>query len=273
MTKPLCILSAFGVHVLLAQAPTAQYAYQQNGWIGVPGTGATVTVHNLRPDGQTGPVVGRPFSGAELRHIMQTLADGTHVDHTDASAFYRDAQGRMRSESSRRILIYDPVAGFTFNLDAAHKTFEKYPIRTSTGSTSIAVVGESTWVKSASESGPHQPLDSIRVTAGSQPFHAEPVRESVNEELPSQVVNGISAKGSRITITIPAGTFGNDRDVKVVNERWYSDGLQVLVKTINSDPRFGITTYDLTNILQAPPNPALFQVPADYRLRSEGNHE
>ena len=89
----------------------------------------------------------------------------------------------------------------------------------------------------------------------------------VTEELPPQIVNGVWAKGSRITITIPAGTFGNDRDVKVVNERWYSDDLKVLLKSSNSDPRYGVTTYELTQIVQAPPSPALFQVPADYKLR------
>ena len=65
-------------------------------------------------------------------------------------------------------------------------------------------------------------------------------------------------------MTIPAGTFGNDRDVKVINERWYSDDLQVLVKSSNSDPRFGLTTYELTNIMRTVPDPALFQPPADY---------
>src|SRR6266852_2890768 len=70
----------------------------------------------------------------------------------------------------------------------------------------------------------------------------------VMEDLQPQVVNGIRAKGSRVTMTIPKGAFGNDRDVKVVNERWYSDDLQILLKSSNSDPRFGVTTYELTNI-------------------------
>jgi hypothetical protein len=34
------------------------------------------------------------------------------------------------------------------------------------------------------------------------------------------------------------------------------------VKTTNSDPRFGETTYQLTNIMQVAPDPILFQVPA-----------
>src|ERR1043165_2002246 len=222
--KPLWMSAVVLVPASWGQLATTSTAFQQNEWIGFPGSGS-VTVHNLRPDGQTGPVMGRPFCAAEVRHTRQTLADGTNVDHTDTSSFCRDAQGRMRSESPLRILIYDPVSGFTYNLNTSTKTFEKYSIGQGTGSTSIAVVGTSTWVKSAGETGPHMPVESVEVTGGSRPFHAEPIRPPVTEDLPVQTVNGIPAKGARITITIPARTFGNDRDVKVVNERWYSDAL------------------------------------------------
>ena len=63
------------------------------------------------------------------------------------------------------------------------------------------------------------------------------------------------------------GALGNDRDFQVVNERWYSDDLKVLVKSTNTDPRYGVTTYDLTQVALGPPNPALFQVPGDYELQ------
>jgi len=273
MMKSLCFFAALAVPILSGQTATTGHSFQQNGWISFPGNASTVTVHNLRPDGQTGPVLGRPFSGTETRHTRQTLADGTNVDHIDSSSFYRDAQGRMRSESPNRVLIYDPIAGFTYNLDSEHKTYEKSPLHEGSGSTSIAVVGGSTWIKTMSEAGPHMPVESVHSTHGSAPFHGEPARPPDTEDLLVQTVNGIAAKGSRITITIPAATFGNDRDVKVVNERWYSDELQVLVKTVNTDPRFGVTTYDLTNVLQGMPDAALFQVPADYRLQSNSHHE
>jgi hypothetical protein len=81
------------------------------------------------------------------------------------------------------------------------------------------------------------------------------------------MVNGILANGSLVTIAIPKGALGNDREIRVVNERWYSDDLKVLVKSIHTDPRYGVTAYDLTRVTQGPPNPALFQVPADYKLR------
>jgi hypothetical protein len=87
------------------------------------------------------------------------------------------------------------------------------------------------------------------------------------ESLPAQMINGALAQGTRTTETIPQGKIGNDRPIKIVNERWISNDLQMLVKSTSSDPRFGDTTYQLTNILQAAPDPSLFQIPADYTLR------
>jgi hypothetical protein len=72
-----------------------------------------------------------------------------------------------------------------------------------------------------------------------------------------------------VTNTIPAGAIGNNRDIQEVNERWYSKDLQMMVKTINSDPRFGITTYEMTNISQAAPDAGLFMIPAGYTITEQ----
>jgi hypothetical protein len=87
------------------------------------------------------------------------------------------------------------------------------------------------------------------------------------ESLPAQMINGALAQGTRTTETIPQGKIGNDKPIKIVNERWISNDLQMLVKSTSSDPRFGDTIYQLTNIVQASPDPSLFQIPADYTLR------
>jgi hypothetical protein len=259
MRKWLILTGVFAAPGLFAQPGGSGYAAPQSSWIGLPGTGGTVTTHSLRPDGQTGPVLGRPFSAAEVRH-------------TNTSAFYRDSQGRMRSESQHRIVIYDPVALVNYVLDPSNKTYEKYSIGVGVGSTSIAVVDSSTWIKDSGGSAPHGPIEITHAPQSYGQPHSEPVSQPLNEDLGSQPVNGIASRGSRITITIPMGSVGNDHDIKIVNERWYSDGLQVLVKTVNNDPRFGITTYDLTNVIQGQPDAALFQVPADYRPQSNSRH-
>jgi hypothetical protein len=240
----------------IAVLAPAWLAAQEAGWLSVPGANPVLMRSNTL-DGQSGPVISKPFSATEVRHTQQVLADGTHVDHNDTSVFYRDDRGRMRTGNDTVALIYDPVAGFTYSLNVREKTYKKTPVRPGEQNYSIAVAKNRTSTSSWSGNAHNMPG---RKTQGAAP---------VTEDLPQQFIDGVRAKGSRVTVTIPAGTFGNDRDVKVVNERWYSDDLRVLLRSSNSDPRFGVTTYEVTNMLQGPPDPSLFVVPADYRLEPD----
>ena len=260
MTKAIWILAAVAPATLWAQGQARSH-FQQPGY--VAGREArSVSVDAALPRGQVGPVHGKPLSATEVYHTTQMLADGTRVDQSNTSRFHRDDQGRMRSESPARVLIFDPVAGFTYSLNTTQKTYFQDPIPARTSFEWIAAVGNGTHVSSTSAILGGDPGASYAEHLAS----GSPVQQ-VTEDLQAKIVCGVPAKGSRITITIPAGTFGNNRDVKVVNERWYSDDLKVLLKSTNSDPRYGMTTYELTEIVQAAPNPALFQVPADYKRR------
>jgi len=88
-----------------------------------------------------------------------------------------------------------------------------------------------------------------------------------NEALGKQAIEGVEAEGTRRTVEIPAGEIGNERPIEIVFERWYSAELQVVVMTKHSDPRFGETTYRLTNINRSEPARELFEVPAGYTVR------
>jgi hypothetical protein len=105
----------------------------------------------------------------------------------------------------------------------------------------------------------------------SNPAAMKGVMAETTENLGSQSINGVSAQGVRTTMTIPKGQIGNNKDIKVLTERWTSNDLQMLVKSINSDPRFGDTTYQLTKVTQSAPDPALFQIPADYTVTEQSN--
>jgi hypothetical protein len=91
--------------------------------------------------------------------------------------------------------------------------------------------------------------------------------ETKTEKLEARNVEGVQAEGVRVTTTIPAGDIGNEQPIQIVNERWYSPELQVVVMTRHSDPRFGETTYRLTNITRNEPAATLFQVPSDYTVK------
>ncbi|HEY3516321.1 MAG TPA: hypothetical protein VGL98_04680 [Gammaproteobacteria bacterium] len=88
------------------------------------------------------------------------------------------------------------------------------------------------------------------------------------EDLGEQVLEGLLVKGTRMTDTIPAGTIGNDRQIDIVTERWYSEDINAMVLERYSDPRFGETTYRLVNVVRGEPSPDLFQVPQGYEIKA-----
>ena len=90
------------------------------------------------------------------------------------------------------------------------------------------------------------------------------------DDLGSQMVNGVIAQGVRTTSIIPTGAIGNDHEIKSASERWVSEDLHVLVKSVYTDSRTGSTVYDLINISEAPPDRSLFQVPNGYSVQEGG---
>jgi len=66
---------------------------------------------------------------------------------------------------------------------------------------------------------------------------------------------------------IPRGRAGNDEPVEIVEERWESLGLRLLLYSTFAfyAPRVGSDlTYSLSNIRRTEPPPDLFVVPPDY---------
>lgn len=86
------------------------------------------------------------------------------------------------------------------------------------------------------------------------------------ESLGTREIEGVQAEGMRITTTIPAGAIGNEREIVVINERWYSNDLQMIVLSKRVDPGFGEQTYRLTNINRSEPAVSLFSPPDGYQI-------
>lgn len=212
-------------------------------------------------------VKGAPFSATATSETTQTLQDGTVIHRTASSALYRDSQGRSRREATfsgfgplatagkthTMVMINDPVAGTHYILNTEEKVARKMNPR----------IGDASGVPG--KAGIHEQKMQQRTA------QEEAAGEISKESLGTQVINGVNVEGTRITRTIPAGRIGNDRAINVIFERWYSPDLQMVVKSTRSDPRFGTTTYTMTNIQRAEPAASLFTVPADYTVK-EGGH-
>ena len=205
-------------------------------------------------------------------------------------------------EPLQTIFINDPVAGVTYALDSrSHTAHKSVPFRFELGGkpgvdgqhfefkvapgSAAAVAGTTTRsmvltapLGAAPTTAPLPPPDvdhfTMRTEAGGFATYAfkrmGPNPNEVKEQLGKQTIEGVEAEGTRTTVTIPAGEIGNERPIEIVNERWYSPELQLMVMTRQSDPRTGETTYKLTNINRAEPAKSLFEVPSGYTVKEGG---
>ena len=202
----------------------------------------------------------------------------------------------------RTIMISDPVAGVTYSLDPVNRIARKSAMgmvtfQRAAAAPGTAGSGNSTFVfnSGAAEAGTVRaataaPAAGVTATlpstnapaitwtaqstgvAGYQVTTRDGRSENVNkEDLGTQLIEGVSATGTRVTFTIPVGQIGNERPIDIVDERWFSKDLQAFVMTRHSDPRSGETVYRLTNINRTEPDHSLFQVPADYDIKDGGS--
>ena len=211
------------------------------------------------------PVKGAPFAADAVTTTTQTLPNGTHINRTSTSALYRDNEGRTRREEQSlagggalsastpgrpTVMIHDPVAQAAYILNPSKKTAQKMTF-TPHQRRGTSAAGSQDGTASAEAVAPHE-----RFGGGSVK----------TESLGTQIIDGIQVEGTRHTLTIPAGTMGNDQAIQSVTERWYSPDLQVVVKSVRTDPRFGQTVYQLSNIRRGDQPSSLFEVPSDFAI-------
>jgi hypothetical protein len=203
-------------------------------------------------------VIGVPYSADEVIETTQTLADGTKITRKQLGKVYRDSQGRRRIEwfkagaesvgqrdSPQSVEIVDSVAGAIFSLNPRDRTAQKREMRGPTPSTAH---------QSAATSGNLTPAPPV----APPPTH---------EDLGTQVIEGVEARGERITTTIPAGAEDNDQPMQITYESWYSTKVRLMLLIVTNDPRSGETVTRFTNLVLDEPPADLFQVPPDYTVQ------
>ncbi|MBV9770152.1 MAG: hypothetical protein JOZ32_11325 [Bryobacterales bacterium] len=238
------------------------------------------------------PVQGAPYSATITNESVQTLADGNRIVQTSTGTTARDSLGRTRqdaplpmignmrpADAPHMVIIQDPVAQTSYTLNMADKTAFKTPNVTqvsSLGASGAATVGvrSGTFFSSAGPqsqaappSPPHAPLQTMMMQ---KVMIAGDEGDAQTEDLGPKTMEGVMVTGTRTTVTIPAGKIGNDRALSVVTEVWTSPDLKTVVYSKRSDPRMGDQTFQLTNIVRAEPDPALFTVPADFKIMDAG---
>ena len=257
----------------------------------------------LGPKFAIGKVVkGAPYSATATTETVQTLIDGNQIIRKNELKLYRDSEGRIRMEQtletigkwatagapSYLIHINDPVTGYYYDLDPRTQTAFKGGgsiERLAAMKEKMAVLQKyEDWQK---EKAPvaktmktielMEEMEKQKQEKSKAAEKQSKLKEGANtddasgrrktESLGKQMIEGVEAEGTRVTITIPAGEIGNTLPIEVIDETWHSSELQLVVMSKHRDPRSGETTYRLTNLSRSEPDRSLFEVPADYTVQ------
>lgn len=186
------------------------------------------------------PIAGIPFSATVIIHSEQKLPDGT-TDTKQTEVFIaRTSSGKIRNE--RRRLVTESFHG-TPSLLGVH-IFD--PV---TRLNSLYVPGSG--------------IVRQRILP---PAAAGEPRYPDAEDLGYTTLNGMQAKGTRITRTLPAQFSTTGKPVQVIDEFWYSEDLHMNLLERHVDPRSGEQTVAILSIKRGEPPASLFEFPAGYKI-------
>jgi hypothetical protein len=259
------------------------------------GAGGSVAFSTSIVGSYSKPVTGAPYSAQIVTESVQPFADGNSITHTSTSTVYRDSLGRTRREQNINVVgpsqlsgspiqfitIDDPVTGVHYTLNpnkmiateftagvnytnTVTNTLPKKVIPDDGGNVSITYFSSGDDVAAAGGGGGRGGTISVMPTKNSPD-------DVTTESLGADTMQGLSVLGTRVTRTIPVGQIGNAQPILIVTDKWYSQDLQIDVKTVHSDPRTGTTTTALINLVRTEPNLALFTVPPGYTITTPGS--
>ncbi len=206
-------------------------------------------------------VVGAPFTATVEWTSTETKADGTKVFHRRVSRIMRDSAGRQRFEDGQdeadpqaaavpTVRLYDPTTRLFASLDATTGV-AKISTMGATSAAPLAVPA------SGNNRGPaNEPADITQPKSqSSEGVTREPLQ-------PREIV-GLHAEGVRTITAIPAGKDGSPA-VTVVDDVWESPLWRMQLLHIHDDPRTGHSEAQVTELVRAEPNEALFHPPNGY---------
>jgi hypothetical protein len=230
--------------------------------LALPVTGQTagVTSSTFGVANKPTPAARLPYTAEFKITRVQMLASGATITHESTEVDVLDSQGRRMNSTTTiplsgnqmqitRVSVLDPVA------------------RTNS---SWAVPGKTATVIQMPAPGVSRTgcLTNMQVRLPdnrTQPERPKPVIE----DLGTQTINGVEARGRRFTTTTPAGAIGNDAPLVRTSEAWtaIAPGLRgLMARDVTDDQQWGKMTKELTNFTQAEPDPSVFQPPEGYEI-------
>jgi hypothetical protein len=211
---------------------------------------------------------GLSFSADVEEENDKFLADGNRIHYEVHGKIFRDSEGRMRTETEAPVFnseskpfthinITDMVEGRIIFLDTEHKIATVNFFGQPTAPTAIASPKDS-----ANKDPKVQPRPTVTVHSS-----APPSPDPAPEDLGTSQIEGFTVQGTRSTHIISAGVIGNDRPIATTTERWFSIDLKMDLVNITESPDSGKHVRKLVNIRAGEPDPLLFQIPSDFKVK------
>jgi hypothetical protein len=200
------------------------------------------------------PVPNAPFSAVVEVQYTKVRSDGSVFNMKSSRTLARDGIGRIHNESRMiipatstgtpeiaHIHLYDPRTRVSTELDARKRTFYTHTMNHPPSTVPPTV-------RYGSPSGTGVPQNDF----------------SKEEDLGSQEIDGVMARGVRETQIISAEGNEPGKEITITDEYWYSDELRINLVMKHSDPRTGTTALTVTNITRGEPDPAQLEIPEGY---------
>jgi hypothetical protein len=193
------------------------------------------------------PIPGLPLSAEAIEEYVAKNSDGTSAITINKTKYYRDAAGRMRSEIEMRgsaagtlvwVVLDDSIDGFVAILETEAKIAHR--------------------AKFPKPSSPNDWGFSLG-TNGLVGVSGKMTRKT--EDLGKQSIGGVECAGTRSTTT-----SDDQPSLIAVDELWISKELELIGLQKHSGPDSEMTAR-IQNLDRTVPDPALFVIPADYRIR------
>ena len=216
-----------------------------------------------------------PFSAESQVEHVQTYADGNRAVRKSSARLFRDSAGRTRREHTltregsqalapdgqppRLIFITDPVDEIEYRIETRAQTVHRQEVPAAVRKMRARAMGDTD-----APFGVLMPTSTARRREAGE--EGAPAPKPVREKLGRQTIDGVDAEGTRTRITIPAGEFDNERPFEITHEEWYSPDLKMILLMRHVDPRFGETTFRLTNVSRGEQDASLFAPPAGYKV-------
>jgi len=196
-----------------------------------------------------------PYTAEYKVMHVQALADGTTITRESTEVKALDSQGRRMTATTitsgdragqTHVIVYDPVARTQTTWHSPIKIAHVFKMSTA----------------EAEHTCSRDMRDDVSVISG-------PKSKMTSENLGTESIEGVEARGRQYTTTTPAGAVGNDAPLVSTSDVWtaLNVGLNgLVVRYIRDDPRSGKTMRELTSLSQNEPDPATFQPPEGYEI-------